>query len=186
MVVLLIAALILALALPRVGVIPAGVAVGKVQGDIEQAFQHAALRARATGAEVTLQLKETTFQLSGGAGSKPSAAVKAVLGPDGESAGGNDYEKARDTLLGGEEFSVSQLGLADVEGMEFEIQDDIEWQRLDGGLLPVDEPVTYTFYPNGEAAGPDLVYTYRDRTFRLTLDRLTGRVSIADRTDDSF
>lgn len=43
-----------------------------------------------------------------------------------------------------------------------------------------DSNVTYTFFSNGSASGPDLHYVCRKRQFILSIDKLTSRIAIKE------
>jgi type II secretory pathway pseudopilin PulG len=147
LVVLLIVGLVLALALPRLGYIPAGLRIANSLGAIRAAFASATTIAAASGRPVRVQLvlDQHLLQVH-----RPAAAPTA----DGRPTGA------------GRIFDRLQF---------FALDDSVV---LDTMVVEVPEDpaiLTYRFYPNGEASGPEIPLRIADRPYVLDVDRLTGR-----------
>jgi len=148
LVVLLVIGLVLALALPRLGYLPAGLRIASSLGAFRSAFASATTMSVASGRPVTLQLDLGQHQLH---------VQRPPPTPDAEG-----HLPARQGRI--------------FDRFEFFALDDSV--TLDTDVVDVPEDVTllsYRFYPNGEASGPEIPLLIADRPYVLDVDRLTGR-----------
>ena len=150
-IVLLIATMIFGLVVPRIGRLPARVAIRKSTSELILPFVTAARRARATGTEVTLLLDLAEHRADIRAGGTAPMAMRQSS--DDEASEGQD-ERTPDS--------------------RFRIPADIEWSVAE------DSPVQYRFFPTGEGSGPELEFRLRGRTFIFSVDGLTGRPSVEE------
>ena len=161
-VVLLLAALMLAIIAPRAGRIPRALAVRSLIGTVESAFRDAGLRARASGSSVRLR-------------ADPSANCLRIdrSSPSANPAAPDDSP------------STPKTNTPNVR-RKYEFPANTEW-RTEQGLPHAEsfdeEAAEYIFHPGGEASGPDLEITLRKQTFRISVDRLTGRPVVSNVTN---
>ena len=175
MIVLVIIGLVMALVIPKVGRLPAGLVLRTTVGQFRSAFRDAATRARATGVPVKLifdtgnnrfRLEEVpeSAPLAMAGGGVP-APVSAPIGKSGNAAGGDDAVPL------GHRYSGS---------CEYDMPKGIEW-HLESWNENSDETPFFVFFPNGEATGGGLEFTAGRRLLRLDIDRLTGRPLITEK-----
>ena len=179
MVVLVIITLVLALVMPRVGRLPAGLLVRSAASHLRSAFRQAATCSRATGATITLTLDpeknlfrqtaaKTAAPIPPAAVLQPSAPVPATRAKPVTVAATADSEEAA---------APSPYA----QPHEYVLPKGIEWHvessQADGDT---ETPATFTFFASGEAAGTAVEYSVGKRRFRLDVDRLTGRPLVTD------
>lgn len=133
-------------------------------GTVESAFRDAGLRARASGNSVRLRADPSAncLRIDRGSSSANHAAPE-----DSSSAAPKNTPNVR---------------------QKYEFPANTEW-RTEQGLPHAEtfdeEAAEYIFHPGGEATGPDLEITLRKQTFRIAVDRLTGRPIVTDITDQT-
>jgi len=174
-------AVILTLALPRIGRLPARLQAEQCLSALRSALDEAGLRARATGTAVRLTLvldagdqssrfvvapvNEDPLALSLGgasstmASSAPPPAASAPEGPDGAA-------RSASALIPG--ASSYPLPAAVVW----------ETETVQAATAEGEDGPSFVFLSTGEAGGPTLEFTVRKQRYRLDVDRLTGRVDI--------
>ncbi|OPZ28785.1 MAG: hypothetical protein BWZ02_01191 [Lentisphaerae bacterium ADurb.BinA184] len=152
MIVLVVAAVLMAVVIPRIGRLPAGLVVEKACGDFENAVYHAARRARVTGkpTRLTFDLDRHTATVEETGGAPPPPA-------DDAEAAAEDRAEGRPT-----------------EPLVHPLDEAIGREAADGTSEPDSAPV-FVFYPNGEAGGTTLPFRVRGRSLVLDVDPLTGR-----------
>ncbi len=157
---MLIIALVMALAGPRVGRSQKALVREGTIARITGAFSQAGLRARGLGVVVELGLD-------------PAASLLQIR--DVAAAGGLP---APDT--GAEQRKVSPL-FAKFSRVQLDAT-KIEW-HLGEAQLEEDQTLKYIFYPGGEASGQDIEATVAGQRYRLRVDRLTGRTQMLEIQD---
>jgi type II secretory pathway pseudopilin PulG len=173
LIVVTLVAIVLALAAPRVGHIPARLRAEHCLSAVRAALDETCLRARATGRSYRLLLvteedssrfvvsevteDPLTLPLS------PEAAAPAPAAP-----------------ATGTEQKPGQGGAIVLEVSEYKLPDAVRWDpdSLAQGTAAGDEGPVFLFYKSGEAGGPALAFSVGARHYRLDLDPLTGRVDI--------
>ena len=153
LIVLAVAALVMAIVVPRIGRLPSGLVVEKACGDLENAIYHAARRARVTGHPTRL-----VFDLEGKKATVEDSGGGATVAPPSSEA----TDTAAADKRGPDESLVHPLDEA------------IEWKAPEQDTEAAAKPA-FVFYPNGEAAGVPLAFAVRGRALILDVDRLTGR-----------
>lgn len=145
--------MVFAIALPKINLSPKRMAVESTLSDIRQAFADTAARARAGGKGFALILD-------------PEAGKMVVI-PREENELSREW---RPTPPGGnsEQNSVFLL-----EKDSYEISKEVEWTWDERDCDP-EGRLVFSFFPNGEAAGPALNFTLKNRKFLLYADNITG------------
>jgi len=152
--------LVMAMVVPRIGIVPQRVLINSACGQLRQVFQQAARRARASGTTVRLivEPEERRFRIEADSATDFVATATAVA-------------------AGAAELGPSTAG-SDAAAAIVAFPAGVTWQALDGYAAAA-EPVIYTFYPNGEAGGPVLVLRIgKTQSQHLYVDRLTGQVHL--------
>ena len=174
-VVLAIVSLIAGLVLPMVGRLPEGLRIDDCIGKIEAAFRDAALRSRATGATVRVVLDVEGKQFKLEEVSAPPLPQVTVT-PAATSMFSTSSARPDPTDVASPEAAPEGRYAG---GKTYVFPNGIEW-RLEQWDSELDGTPAYTFYPNGEAAGPYLEFTTGDRRFSVDVDRLTGRPAVTE------
>ena len=171
LVVICILALVFALALPRLGRLPARLEKEHCLSALRAALDNGGLRARATGQALRLVLVSTGGSSQFTAAALPAAplTVPVAVGLPTASAGGQPTDG---------DGAAPAAGLLPETGAA--VPKAVEWdeESLREGTREGEEGPAFTFYGNGEAGGPTLVFTVRGQRFSLDVDRLTGRPDI--------
>ncbi|NOY79890.1 MAG: type II secretion system protein [Kiritimatiellaeota bacterium] len=174
LVVLAIMGLVSALVIPRVGRLPAGIAIRRTVAQVRNAFRMAAVRARGTGRAVRLEFAPDAHALRLSDLPRSRFSTDARLTPPSFPAASGDAGTSSADGIG--ENGTGSAGLLAALSA-FPLPKGVEWRSDNapaGG--DGDETVEFRFFPNGEASGPDLVVIAGKRRVRLTLERLTGRL----------
>ena len=175
-VVLAIMAAIVGVVLPQIGRLPTGMRIETCIGTFESAFRDAALRANATGATVKLKLdsKANKFELEEIAAPPLPAVAPPVTGV-ASTLTSSSKPMSAPTPMPDEAPAESRYS----GSKSYELPNGIEWKLDDWASDEYDAPA-YTFYPNGEAAGPRLEFDSGSRRLRLDVNRLTGRPAVSE------
>lgn len=151
-----------AVVVPRIVVSTRRMTVESALSALRTPFAETAQRARAGGQTMTLTLNVEDGKFLVG---------KGVTGLD------HDWRPAplpmaRVDANGEEQKAAAILGAA----AEYAVPETLEWtdlpDRADG------ESVVFTFFPDGEAAGPQLGFAIRNERYRLIVDSVLGRGTI--------
>jgi type II secretory pathway pseudopilin PulG len=150
--------LITALAAPKVTKVSRRMIVESSLTDIRRAISETAMRACATGQSLTLTLEQeaSTFRVR----RTQTLPANNWLPSQAQSA----ESKAGTIIAGADSYALNK---------------NIEWQLGDSGFGSTDN-VEYAFFPDGQASGPPLRFTIRNRQFQLDVDRLTGNPLIQE------
>ncbi len=167
MVVLVIIALLVGLVAPRYGRLPAGMRERKALGELGLAFRDAATRSRATGLPVMLKIDAEGNRLR--VEEVPDAAVSAPAAsasptPPATAPASTDGEPPARRFTGPATYPMPN---------------GVEW-HFEKAQGAADALPGFIFYPNGEAAGERLEFTAGRSQYTLDVDRLTGRVVLAE------
>lgn len=164
LIVLAIIAIGLALVGSRIGIIPSRVVVRKAKTDLETAFSEARMRARTTGQPTVLNLEvnENRLRLQD---LKRTNAYENWL-----NASGSDQTMPSTTSDEMSEESFQQ---------SYNLEQDIEWDLRNQRAFSK-ENLDFFFYPDGDATGPEVIFTLRGYIFRLAVARLTGKTRIIE------
>ena len=161
LVVCVIVLLITALVAPRLGGGTKRMIVENALSNLRGAFTEAAMRARASGQPLALvlDLQEDQFlvrNLQNPLDHEWHAPILPPLnGPDGKSG----------ILPGATSYEVSK---------------DITWTDLPAGDAENSQQITFQFFPDGEASGPELNFEIQDRKFILIIDSVLGKAPILE------
>ena len=164
-------AIVMTLALPRIGHLPARLQAERCVSAIQAALDETGLRARATGRPFRLLLvadeESSRFQVSAEV-SDPmalplSGAATPTTVPSEPSATPADHDSG---VVPG--------------ASEYVLPDAVKWapESLQAGTASGDDGPALVFYGSGEAGGPPLEFVVGKRRYRLDVDRLTGRADI--------
>ncbi len=182
LVVLAIMGLISALVIPRVGRLPAGIAIRRTVGQVRNAFRMAAVRARGTGRAVRLEFDPDAHAL------RLSDLPRARFSTDPEltppsSRADPGAGRMSPGATGTAENGAGSAGLL-AELSAFPLPKGVEWRSGDETAAEDEnETLEFRFFPNGEASGPDLMVIAGKRRVRLVLERLTGRLRAYEEKD---
>jgi len=155
-IVLTILGLVMALVLPNFGSLPESLKRKKLLQTINTAFQNAAIRAQAFGATVHLKAdpENNTLTIS-------TASASSVKGKGGV-----------------DKFAVSAISGADV----YELPNWLKWLNEDEEETR--KVIKYTFYANGEASGPEMLFKTGDFSYSVNVDNLSGKALIKELTEE--
>jgi prepilin-type N-terminal cleavage/methylation domain-containing protein len=170
LIVVALVAIVMALALPRIGRLPARLQAERCVSAVQAALDETGLRARATGRPFRLLLiadeESSRFTVSALANDPLGLPLSGSAAP----AAAPDPATAAVT---------HDSGL--VPGAtEYVLPDAVKWtpESLQEGTASGDEGPALAFYSSGEAGGPALEFVVGKRHYRLDVDRLTGRADI--------
>ena len=161
LVVCVIVLLITALVAPRLGGGTKRMIVENALSNLRGTFTEAAMRARASGQPLalTLDLQAGQFLVQNVANSLDHEWHAPVLPPlTGENGQGG-------ILPGATSYEVSK---------------DIIWTDLPEGDAENSQQITFQFFPDGEASGPELNFEIQDRKFVLIIDSVLGKATILE------
>jgi prepilin-type N-terminal cleavage/methylation domain-containing protein len=167
LVVLAIMALVMGTVLPRLLRIPKRVQIDGARTSILGALRECAVRAVASGQTVRAKLDADghTFQVLSVAPAKDALSESKL--PDAT-----------------EDEDTSANGTIVPSKTTYKIPKGVTWELDDWDLEDEESRVPeFTFYADGEASGPDLVFVIVKRRFLLHIDRLTGRADIDEQVD---
>ena len=151
----LIAAMLVAIVVPRISRTPRRMAVEQTLTTFRQAMMTAASRARASGQAQFVRLYPET---DGG-------GRLAIVSGEPENLT-HEWRPSRPTP----DHSHGVLdGLS-----EYELAKTVSWIDIDS-LLDDDGSCLFVFYPDGQAAGPDIGFVVGNETFALSVDPVTAR-----------
>jgi len=163
-IVVILISMVAMLLLPRIGYLPRSVVEKRVISEIRSAFYDAGMRARATGKTVKLilDLEEAEFVIEDDEGAEGLSVVSLP---------------ATDSVNSTIEDNLQRESI--VKLRKYKISDEVSWElgELD---LGEDEKIFFLFYPNGEVSGNELKFMFRKVLYIVSVDSLTGRVSIAE------
>jgi type II secretory pathway pseudopilin PulG len=163
-------AIVMALALPRIGHLPARLQAERCVSAVQAALDETGLRARATGRAFRLVLvadeASSRFTVSAEVSDPlalPLSGAAAPAAPAASSAGAPVHDSG---LVPG--------------AAEYVLPDAVKWtaESLQEGTASGAAGPALVFYSSGEAGGPTLEFTVGKRHYRLEVDRLTGRADI--------
>ena len=163
LIVFVVIGLILAVAAPRIIERSDRLARESALTAIRSAVNDAAMRARSTGHALTLILDETENVFSIG---EANENLERRWEPP--SHGNEDSEENKASFLQAQET--------------YALSSDIEWQISDDSH-DSDGNVVLTFFPDGQAAGPELEVTVAGRNYILRVDRITAAPVILEVID---
>lgn len=161
LVVCVIVLLITALVAPRLGGGTRRMIVENALSNLRGAFNETAMRARAGGQPLALVLDVAQNQLLVQNFANPldhewnAPVLQPLTGADGQ--GG--------ILPGATSYEVSK---------------DIVWTDLPEGDAADAQQITYRFFPDGEASGPELAFEVQGRKFVLVIDSVLGKATILE------
>jgi type II secretory pathway pseudopilin PulG len=179
-VVLAIIALIATLTLPRITRVPKSLQIRRTVDQIQEAFDLASLRARATGRTVAL-----TIDTQGGVMSLtdvPEAFADADTGQTQAAAAGEmqglgtmprmrlDGDGPKAPATGGGPQAAMWEGVRQVK-----LQAEVAWEFGVAEASP-DEPCRYLFFPDGAASGAAFRVALGETKLSFHVSRLTGRL----------
>ncbi len=152
--------LVVALVAPRVGGGGRRMAAEQALSAIREAYGETAMRARATGKPMVLVLNpgQKSFQVSSLTQSLDKDWHPGVLAP-----------------LTGTEGKGAILPGAN----SYDVPDGVEWTELPENTDGYDG-IAYFFYPDGEAAGPEVAWNMHGRSYRLIMDSVLGKATILE------
>ena len=161
-------ALVLGIVTPRLDVKPLGMRIRDTTNKINSAFFVAASMAQSTGNVVTLRFvvseKGGEIELKRSQ-AKPLRATAPTEWPEEEN-----------------EFAVAPPSIFDeMDHYRLDERFALDEERM--SQMAHEADVAYTFYANGEAAGPDMAFLIDGVPFTLSIDRLTGRPTIVEEDD---
>jgi type II secretory pathway pseudopilin PulG len=162
LVVSLIVAMVFLIVMPRVIRAPKRMAIEQMLTDLRQACLETSARARATGTELELRL-----ETDGGYGGMFIVAAASDITLS------QDWSPPMPT---NQEEQLSAAVLATIN--RYPLPADIEWQGLQD--YSEDNPCRFVFYPDGEATGPKLRFTFKGIDYELSVDSLTGKPIIME------
>ena len=156
MVVAAILLLVSLLALPRLSKIPQRIMRENALSAIRNAMTEAGIRARANGkaVELLLDLENSQFIIQ-----NPEGNLDAIKGWVPSIPQSEEVQQQQS-------FIVSQNN-------SFPITDFIEWIPEETGLDPL-EPIFFSFFEDGQAAGPPIRFFIGNIHYELGVDKLTG------------
>jgi type II secretory pathway pseudopilin PulG len=159
LVVILVAGMLFAIILPRISAAPKRIVVENALTGIRQAFSDTAARARASGRafRLTLDADNSTMTVS----QHPDSLSREWRPPLPEAP---------------REGQTSSF-LAVTE--RYELSKELEWQLSDQAY-DSEGQIVFSFFPDGQAGGPNLEFTIKNRKFLLRVDNITGRPDIVD------
>ncbi len=160
--VLAIVAVVLGVVLPRVTRIPKRLAVEGARTSFVSVLRECSVRAVASGRTIQARLDAsgTGFVVTAAPAEKDALSDSKL--PDGSSGEPED----------------AVPGLVVPNQSNYSLPSGVAWD--DESLPDPDNPPVFTFYADGSASGPDLVYVVAKRRFLLAVDRLTGRPEIRE------
>jgi prepilin-type N-terminal cleavage/methylation domain-containing protein len=167
LVVLAIMALVMGTILPRLLRIPKRVQIDGARTSILGALRECSVRAVASGQTVRARLDANghAFQVTSVPPAKDALSESKLP----------DATEDEDTSTG---------GIIVPSRTTYVVQKEVTWELDDWDLEGDDSRVPeFTFYADGEATGPDLVFEIVKRRFLLHVDRLTGRAEITEQED---
>lgn len=164
LIVFVVIGLILAVAAPRLIERSDRLARESALTAIRSAVNDAAMRARSTGRALTLVLDEDENALTVG---EAEENLERRWQPP--SHGTDDSEEGDKSS-----FLTAQN--------TYKLPSDIEWQISDD-VHDDDGNIVLTFFPDGQAAGPELEFSVAGRNYILRIDRITADPVILEVTD---
>lgn len=179
--------LVLALAAPRLGVVPTGVQLTQLQDSLEEACRTASNLALALDRPVAVTLDTkghclwvrpvaaAAVDAEGEAGGTVPAPV-APAGP-GSGTGATSASSATAAMAVPAVFADLPPALLPA-GLTVQVDEPSERGAASAAPTGGEAAWSYTFYPDGEAAGPRLHLRLRGQALRLAVDALTGRPEV--------
>ncbi|NLF92970.1 MAG: type II secretion system protein [Oligosphaeraceae bacterium] len=158
LVVILILGLVSAVALPRFLRIPRKISTERTLSEIRQVFAESSARARATGQALNLTLDPETSLLTVSASSDSLSQEWRPPMPKVEDSNSRTpiFISAKDT---------------------YTLSDSIEWQAEPENYNS-EGRIVFSFFPDGQASGPQLYFSSHNSRFRLVVDNITARANI--------
>jgi len=153
-------ALVSVFALPRLASAPRRLLVESALTSIRQAINETATRARATGTnlDLTLDVDSGVMKVSANHSELPQEWTPPATTKTEENNNGLQFIASLDS---------------------YELSSDLEWHPEETGI-DASEGVTYSFFADGQAAGPPLRFKIWGHQFQLDVDKLTGAPLIED------
>jgi type II secretory pathway pseudopilin PulG len=159
LVVTLLVGMLFAVILPRVSVAPKRIVVENALSGIRQAFSETGARARANGRAFRLTLDPDSSTLA-------VSPLPDTLSREWQPPLPVVEDKAK---------KPSFLAIKD----SYELSGDLEWQ-LDQQVYDHEGKIIFSFFPDGQAGGPNLEFSIKKRRFVLRVDNVTGRPDIVE------
>lgn len=158
LIVTLLVGMLLAILIPRISLTPKKMVVEKAISEIKQAFSETAARSRAGG-----------------------KAYQLILNPEENKFTVNTLQKNLSREWQAErpasgEKEVQQSGILQAKD-NYQISTDIEWE-FDNNTYDNEGMISYSFFPDGQAGGPTLIFEIKKQKFTLWIDGVTSRVNI--------
>lgn len=167
-------AIVMALALPRLGRLPARLQAERCVSAVQAALDETGLRARATGRPFRLVLiadeESSRFTVSAVASDPLTLPLSGTSAPVATAPAGAEPSAAADAHASGVVPGAT----------EYAMPDAVKWtpESLQEGTVAGEDGPALVFYSSGEAGGPPLEFIVGKRRYHLELDRLTGRADI--------
>jgi hypothetical protein len=162
-------AIVMTLALPRIGHLPARLQAERCVSAVQAVLDETGLRARATGRPFRLLLvaDEVSSRFT------VSAAVSDPLALPLSAAAAPPVSEPEPAATVSESAMVPGTS-------EYVLPDALKWtpESLQAGTAVGDDGPALVFYGSGEAGGPPLEFHVGKRLYRVDVDRLTGRADI--------
>jgi len=163
-----IVALVGALVIPKISATSRRMTVESSLSALRGAFNECAMRARAGGKALQLVLDAegksfTVRESSNELDHDWRPSVLSIKGGGEEESESGEVHSASKGILGGEST--------------YEVPADIVWEELpesnddEGGYV-------FSFFPDGEAAGPELAFSLKGERYRIIVDRVIGRATV--------
>ncbi len=159
LVVTLVAGMLFAIMLPRISAAPKRIVVEKALSGIRQAFSETAARSRASGRAFRLILNPDSSTMS--VSLLPDCLSREWRPPLPESG----REGAPPAFLAVRE--------------SYELSKELEWEFSDQ-VYDSEGRIVFSFFPDGQAGGPSLKFTIKNRKFQLHVDNITGRPDLVE------
>jgi len=164
-VVLVIMSTVLAIVMPRIGIIPLGVRVTQFADSVASAFNAASTIAMTTGKPVTVHFEFENQKIRIDA---PKIRRMRVIEPGQEEVDDADYYNAGSVFDKLKMFELPEGVMIDEESPDYR----------DNRLM------VYTFFPNGEASGPLIPMRIDRLRTSIDVDPLNGRAIMAPVDDE--
>lgn len=159
LVVTLLVGMLFAIILPRIAAAPKRIVVENALSEIRQAFSETGSRARASGRAFRLILESDSSLLN--VSQFPDSLSREWQPPLPTAESGKNKG---DFLRPKESYQLSS---------------EIEWQ-IDSQLYDSEGLLVFSFFPDGQAGGPNLEFIIKNRKFILRVDNITGRPDIME------
>jgi len=163
LVVSLIVAMLFVVVMPKIVRTPKKMAIEQMLTGLRQACLETSSRARATGSVLELRL-----QTEDGYG---GTFVVATLTD-------TDLSQAWEPPLPESSQAENQKPAVLAMVNEYPVAADIEWHDLQN--FSEENPCRFIFYPDGEATGPKLRFSFKNIEYELSVDGLTGKPVIME------